>query len=112
MASTLLRTKSDCSSLVVWKGRRVQTSTCCVAGTPPDALLQSRTPKNTMKLIASLCMLVAAVEAGPKVTNKVYFDISIGGAAAGRVVMGLCERCARMETHHRCSSSSSMRMHA
>jgi len=43
-----------------------------------------------MKLAAALCvMFAAAVEAGPKVTNKVYFDISIGGTAAGRVVMGL-----------------------
>merc|ERR1711966_124080 len=26
---------------------------------------------------------------GPKVTNKVFFDISIGGEAAGRITMGL-----------------------
>ena len=53
-------------------------------------------------LIASLCLMVAAVEAGPKVTNKVYFDISIGGTAAGRVVMGLCALC-EDGTMHRCS---------
>ena len=26
---------------------------------------------------------------GPKVTNKVFFDITIGGEAAGRIVMDL-----------------------
>merc|ERR1712083_1071097 len=31
----------------------------------------------------------AAKASGPKVTNKVFFDISIGGEPAGRVVMGL-----------------------
>ena len=38
-------------------------------------------------LCAALC--AAAAAKGPKVTNKVFFDISIGGEAAGRVVMGL-----------------------
>merc|ERR1719264_2030129 len=33
--------------------------------------------------------LAAVAAAEPKVTNKVFFDISIGGAPAGRVVMGL-----------------------
>lgn len=41
---------------------------------------------------AALCVvaaLVAAVEAGPKITNKVYFDVEIGDKPAGRITMGL-----------------------
>jgi hypothetical protein len=30
-----------------------------------------------------------AASKGPAITNKVYFDVSIGGKPAGRVVMGL-----------------------
>ncbi|GLE03544.1 hypothetical protein PINS_up012446 [Pythium insidiosum] len=43
-------------------------------------------------LVTALCAaLMGAAEAkkGPKITNQVYFDIEIGGKAAGRVVMGL-----------------------
>merc|ERR1719424_304569 len=36
-----------------------------------------------------LFAMVAAVEAGPKITNKVYFDIDIDGKESGRIVMGL-----------------------
>ncbi|XP_059487800.1 peptidyl-prolyl cis-trans isomerase 5 [Neocloeon triangulifer] len=46
-----------------------------------------------MKLFASVCFLVAfsCVQAdnGPKVTDKVWFDIEIGGSPAGRVEIGL-----------------------
>jgi peptidylprolyl isomerase len=37
-------------------------------------------------LIGTLCLVSAK---GPKVTNKVFFDIEIDGKEAGRVVFGL-----------------------
>jgi peptidylprolyl isomerase len=43
--------------------------------------------RTTIALFAACA--VGSVAAGPKVTNKVFFDITIGGEAAGRVVMGL-----------------------
>lgn len=40
--------------------------------------------------LALLCSLsVANARKGPKITHKVFFDVSIGGAPAGRIVMGL-----------------------
>merc|ERR1719160_1651347 len=33
--------------------------------------------------------LVAGAFAGPKITNKVFFDVTIDGEAAGRITMGL-----------------------
>lgn len=33
--------------------------------------------------------LTCILQKGPKVTNKVYFDIEINGEAAGRIVVGL-----------------------
>merc|ERR1719465_37583 len=42
-------------------------------------------------LVASVGLVAAEDEdvKGPEVTNKVYFDISIGGEPAGRIVMRL-----------------------
>eukprot|EP00026_Physarum_polycephalum_P015871 Phypoly_transcript_16663.p1 GENE.Phypoly_transcript_16663~~Phypoly_transcript_16663.p1 ORF type:complete len:203 (+),score=38.07 Phypoly_transcript_16663:26-634(+) len=42
-------------------------------------------------VICVVLLISSAVEAakGPKVTNKVYFDVTIGGEPAGRIVMGL-----------------------
>jgi len=43
----------------------------------------------TMLLIVALMALVATAAAGPKVTNKVFFDVNIDGKPAGRITMGL-----------------------
>merc|ERR1712178_393646 len=45
-------------------------------------------------LLAGFCVLAAMcfvpmAEAAPEITNKVYFDIEIGGQAMGRITMGL-----------------------
>jgi hypothetical protein len=40
-------------------------------------------------VLLSLVVANAAAEKGPKVTDKVYFDVKIGDEAAGRIVMGL-----------------------
>ena len=48
--------------------------------------------KWTFSLVAvSLAALVLSVQAGatPKITNKVYFDVTIDDEPAGRIVMGL-----------------------
>ena len=44
-----------------------------------------------MKIVALLSAMIAVAVAYPlaEVTEKVYFDVSIGGRAAGRVVFGL-----------------------
>ena len=52
-----------------------------------------------MKLLGTACVvalisvllfgIVVEAKKGPKITHQVYFDIDIGGEAAGRVVIGL-----------------------
>jgi hypothetical protein len=43
-----------------------------------------------MFLVAVACVALSVVSAkGPVVTNKVFFDITIGGEDAGRIVMDL-----------------------
>uniref|UniRef100_A0A914XYC0 Peptidyl-prolyl cis-trans isomerase n=1 Tax=Panagrolaimus superbus TaxID=310955 RepID=A0A914XYC0_9BILA len=39
--------------------------------------------------LVALLALVALAAADPAITNKVFFDVAIDGAPAGRVVMGL-----------------------
>jgi peptidylprolyl isomerase len=42
-----------------------------------------------MSRFAFVAAILAVVEAGPKVTNKVFFDIEIDSKPAGRIVMDL-----------------------
>jgi len=42
-----------------------------------------------MSRFAVVAAILAVVEAGPKVTNKVFFDIEIDSKPAGRIVMDL-----------------------
>lgn len=39
-------------------------------------------------LLCWLCRAVLAAD-GPEVTQKVFFDVSVGGQSAGRIVIGL-----------------------
>mmetsp|Transcript_1096 Transcript_1096/g.1383 ORF Transcript_1096/g.1383 Transcript_1096/m.1383 type:complete len:194 (-) Transcript_1096:236-817(-) len=45
--------------------------------------------KLLLTLILAICSIGSLVHAEPTVTKKVFFDISIGGQKAGRIVMGL-----------------------
>merc|ERR1712070_1247930 len=40
-------------------------------------------------IVVLLAMVALETEAAPEITNKVYFDIEMGGKAAGRIEMGL-----------------------
>ena len=42
-----------------------------------------------MRMLTLVTMVGLSAAAGPKVTNKVYFDVSLDGKPAGRIVMGL-----------------------
>merc|ERR1711934_1021721 len=51
-----------------------------------DDVIMSRTFL-AIAVLAALCF--ATADAEPEVTNKVYFDIEMGGKPAGRITMGL-----------------------
>lgn len=40
-------------------------------------------------VVGALMLTLASAKVGPKVTEKVFFDITIGGRPAGRIVFGL-----------------------
>lgn len=40
-------------------------------------------------MLIEITFLVKLPLKGPKITNKVYFDVEIDGAPAGRIVIGL-----------------------
>ena len=42
-----------------------------------------------IKIVSSIMALAAALNLIATVTNKVYFDVEIGGQPAGRIVYGL-----------------------
>merc|ERR1712159_295765 len=46
-------------------------------------------PRSALFVAALVLVAVSTVEADPEVTDKVFFDIEIGGKPAGQIVMGL-----------------------
>merc|ERR1712100_911529 len=46
-------------------------------------------PRSALFVAALVLVAVSTVEADPEVTDKVFFDIEIGGKPAGKIVMGL-----------------------
>merc|ERR1711998_294794 len=51
--------------------------------------LRVKMSKLVLVLVLALGVAVCTAKKGPKVTNKVYFDITIGGEAAGRIEIAL-----------------------
>lgn len=48
-------------------------------------------------LVLSALCVASALAKDPKVTNKVFFDVTIGGEDAGRIVMNLYVSAANTE---------------
>merc|ERR1712164_114044 len=46
-------------------------------------------PRSALFVAALVLVAVSTVEADPEVTDKVFFDIEMGGKKAGRIVIGL-----------------------
>merc|ERR1712138_80267 len=49
----------------------------------------SKSMKFAALLVVAVAVMALTAEAEPEVTNKVYFDMEMGGKPAGRIVMGL-----------------------
>merc|ERR1712230_338344 len=62
-------------------------------GIPIDARRHGApTMQKKLLILSALMVALACAHAGetpPEITNKVYFDVSIGGQPAGRITMGL-----------------------
>lgn len=62
-------------------------------GTNTTVIMFSRNTKLIIAAVAVALLAAGAADAkakkGPKITNTVFFDVSIGGEAVGRIEMGL-----------------------